>query len=122
MFQQGQIDPWIRWFADTVARAATSATEIALSVSALLAKWESQLSHLRSDAVARRILPLFPEHYVVTSADVVAATGVSERAARSALAELGRIGICEELFSSPAKVGRPEKLWIAPELVAMLPG
>jgi Fic family protein len=113
MFQQGQIDPWIRWFADTVARAATSASEIALG--------ESQLSHLRSDAVARRILPLFPERYVVTSADVVTAKGVSGRAARAALAELKRIGICEELFISPARVGRPEKLWVSPELAALLP-
>jgi predicted ArsR family transcriptional regulator len=66
-------------------------------------------------------LPLFPEHYVITADDVVTTTGVSDRAARSALTELKRIGICEELSINPARVGRPEKLWVAPELAALLP-
>ena len=122
MFQQGLVDPWVRWFADTVARAATSSNEIAVGVAALLSNWDSRLSHLRSDSVARRVLSLFPEHYVVTATDVVEATGVSDRSARSALAELGRIGICGELSIGTTGVGRPQKLWIAPELAALLPG
>ena len=121
IFQKGLVDPWVRWFADTVARAATSLNEVSLSVLSLLTHWESQLAHLRSDSVARKILTLFPEHYVVTSDDVVKSTGVSDRAARSALAELGRIGICEELLINRNGVGRPQKLWIAPELAATLP-
>ena len=120
LFQQGQVDPWIRWFADTVIRAATSAIDVTLKVTGILAMWESRLSHLRVDAVARRTLLLFPERFVVTTNDVASATGVSERAARSALAELNRLRIIQELDVDVGRLGRPPKIWIAPELAALL--
>lgn len=118
MFQQDHVDAWVRWFADTVARAATSAIDVTKRVSALLAAWESRLVHLRSDAAARQVLALFPERFVVTANDVVQATGVSDRAARSALTELERLGITKELDVTTGAVGRPQKIWIAPELAA----
>jgi Fic family protein len=116
LFQQDQSDSWVRWFADTVARSATSSIAITNQVQELLAKWESLLGGMRSDAVARRILTLFPERFVVTAHDVVDATGVSDRSARSALEELHRRGITEQLVAHTESLGRPAKLWVAPEL------
>ncbi len=120
LFQQGQSDPWVRWFAETVARSAESTIDMTVKVQALLSNWEDRLSHLRSDAVALRILAMFPERFVVTTHDVAEETGVSDRAARSALAELRACGVASQLQAPAVGSGRPHKLWIAPELVDLL--
>jgi Fic family protein len=120
LFQQGQVDHWVRWFATTVARAAASSIDVTSKIRELLRSWDIRLADIRSDAVTKKALPLFPERFVVTARDLSSAHGVSERAARSALEELHRRGIIEPLLAQLKATGRPSKLWIAPELARIV--
>jgi hypothetical protein len=78
LLQQVQIDSWVRCFADTVARSATSTVEITNKSSRVAHEMGVAPIGMRSDAVARRILTLFPERSVVIAHDVVVATGVGD--------------------------------------------
>jgi Fic family protein len=120
LYQQGQVDNWVRWFATTVAKAAASSIDITAKIRELLHTWDERLVDVRSDAVARRALVLFPERFVVRAQDISSAHSVSDRAARSALAQLHLRGIIEPIVAPVTTTGRPPKLWVAPELARIM--
>jgi Fic family protein len=120
LFQQGSADPWIRWFADAVARSASASIQITERIVVLLADWAQRLSVLRTDATALQVLSMFPKHFVLSAQKIATELAVSERAARSALTVLQQHGIAEQLDTPTASVGRPLNIWFAPELAAIV--
>jgi Fic family protein len=116
-FGTGEVDPWVGWFADVVRRAGEAAVAWADEVAAVVAAWREQMGDVRSDSAARAVLDELPGHPVVSAAVVAERLGVSERAARSALATLGERGIVEPFAVRAARAGRPRQWWVARDLV-----
>jgi len=120
LFRQGQVDTWVRWFADAVSASAERSSAILAAVVALQESWRSEVADLRSDAAARRLCELLPEHPVLSSALVAELLGVSEQAGRVALDELTKRSILVELPVRPGHVGRPRRWYAAEDLLDLL--
>jgi Fic family protein len=119
-FRKGDLDEYMRWFAAVVERAGDASVVLGDRIRTLLAAWQERVGDLRSDAVARAVIELLPEHPALNSAVVAASLDVSSRAARTALAVLAERGILQPLdVRSPAR-GRPVQWWIAPELLDLV--
>ena len=120
LYRQGEVDAWVRWFAGSVITAADVALAAMAGLTAVEDDWRVRTDHLRRDAAARRLLEHLPAHPVVTSAMVAELLGVSPAAARSALADLGLLGILDEVPVPPTAPGRPPRWWAATELLALI--
>jgi Fic family protein len=119
-FRLGEVSPWVRWFADVVADAGEAAMALVDAVEELHGRWRDRLAGVRVDAAARQVLPLLPQHPVLTAATVADALGVSERAARSALDTLVNVGIVESFEPDVRRRGRPRQWYVATELVSLV--
>jgi hypothetical protein len=120
LFRQGQVDTWVRWFADAVGASAERSSAILAAVAALQDSWRSKIAGVRSDAAARRLCELLPEHPVLSSALVAELLGVSEQAGRVALDELTKRSIVAELPVRTGRVGRPRRWYAAEDLLDLL--
>jgi Fic family protein len=120
LFRLGDVDPWVRWFADVVAGAAEASIVLVREVAALQARWAERLAGVRADATARRVLSLLPGHPVIAAPAVAAAAGISERAARSALTTLADAGVVREYEPARRARGRPRRWWVARELLDLV--
>lgn len=119
-YRQGQVDDWVRWFADTVATSAERTGEVLDVVDDLLLTWAQATSHLRVDAAARRLLPLLPAHPVVNAQVVAALLDVSEQAARHALRTLEDADVLTASPWAASGGGRPTRWWRCDDLLALL--
>jgi Fic family protein len=119
-FRLGEVDQWVRWFADVVRNASTATLGLFDRVRELTEQWEVRLTDVRADSAAHRLIHLLPQHPVLSAATVAAELGVSERAARSALAILSERGIIEPFAAGHSPPGRPRHWWIAPHLLAVV--
>jgi Fic family protein len=120
LYRQGELDPWVSWFADAVATAATTSTEALDMVAGLQQRWRSSIEGVRADAAAHRLidaLPAYPVLSVRTAADLA---GVSEQAARTAIRRLADHGIVRPAGAITAGPGRPQQWWAAEDLLALL--
>jgi predicted ArsR family transcriptional regulator len=88
------------------------------AIDELKARWRAQLL-ARSDSSAWNTLSLIPRHLVLDSRVVAAELGISPRAALSALEALRESGILEE-HSRPIGKGRPSRLFVSSELLALV--
>jgi len=122
LFRLGEVDPWVAWFAEVVAGAGEASITLVRSVTALQALWLERLAGSRTDAAARAVVTLLPEHPVLTAAVIAAALGVSERTGRSALETLAEVGIVEPFEPARRGPGRPRRWWVASELIALVEG
>jgi Fic family protein len=114
-------DDWVRWFANTVERAATSATLTLASISELVAAWPARLDDLRSDAAARRLVDHVIAHPALDVDTAVGLLGVSRPAARTALEALTRRGVLRPAqLPGTGEPGRPRRWWVAGELLDLL--
>jgi Fic family protein len=120
LYRQGDVDRWVAWFADAVATAADSAAVVLGAVDALLDRWRSLLANLRADAAANTILEALPTHPVVSTATAATIADVSRRAASTAITELARRGILVDSAKVASGRGRPERWWVASDLLALL--
>lgn len=120
LYRLGQLDPWVRWFADVVGTAGETAITLVQDVTDLQDRWRARLAGLRADAAAPRVLEVLPQHPVLTATTVAAALGVSERAARSALEALASHGIVEPYEPAHRGRGRPRRWWVARELLDLV--
>ena len=122
LFRLGEVDPWVAWFAEVVAGAGEASITLVRSVTDLQALWLERLAGARTDAAARRVVALLPEHPVLTAAVIATALGVSERTGRSALDALADVGIVEPFEPAHRGPGRPRRWWVASELIALVEG
>lgn len=114
-------DEWIRWFANTVAHAAMSATQTLAAVGELVASWPARLGDLRSDAAARRLVDHVITHPALDVDSAVGLLDVSRPAARSALEALAERGVLRPAdVPRTGEPGRPRHWWVAGELLDLL--
>jgi Fic family protein len=119
-YRLGQVDSWVRWFAGVITSASEATLQLFEQVQDLVDDWRKTLGDVRADSAAHGIVELLPQHPVVSAATVGDQLGVTERAARSALATLAERGIIEPFASVQSAPGRPRHWWIAPQLLAMV--
>jgi len=113
-FREGSLDAWVGWFAGVVERAATATAETLTMLDAVRAEWDDATADLRADSAARAVLDHLIDTPVVTASIVAERLGVSTRAARSALAELGRRGVIEPTdLPAHTSTGRAPQWWTA---------
>lgn len=117
-FRLGEVEPWVRWFADVVKRASEATMTLFDQVLALREQWRKELSGVRADSAAHRVIELLPQFPVLSAATVAEQVGVSERAARTVLSVLGERGILEPFAPAHTPPGRPRHWWVAPSLLA----
>jgi hypothetical protein len=120
LYRQNLAGSWIRWFADAVTTSATASAEILTSVDELLVQWRERIVGVRADASARKLLEVLSAHPVVSTATGAELVGVSRRAATNAIEELASAGILTDAGTTADGPGRPERWWVATELLEML--
>lgn len=120
LYRDGQLDPWATWFAKVCEDATDSVAELTDAIADLQSRWRVELSDLRSDSTARRLLAELTATPVIDVDRAVAKLDVSDRSARSALSVLEKRGVLEPLEPIPGGPGRPRKLWVAGGLVDLL--
>ncbi len=119
LFEQGQLDPWIRWFAGVAETAATATNRIIDQAATLMARWEQAIAGLRADHSARALLTHLPAHPILSAGEVATLLGVSERTARTALTTLADHQILSPAdFPTPAP-GRNRHWFTAPDLLRL---
>jgi Fic family protein len=114
-------DDWIRWFANTLEYAATSAMATLAAVGELVATWPARLTGIRSDAAARRLVDhviMHPAFDVEIAADLLDVSRPTARTALEALAERGVL--CRADLPTTGQIGRPRSWWVAGELLDLL--
>lgn len=119
LFRLGQLDAWVRWFAEVVGDAGDSQVALLRAIGDLQDRWSRRLGRVRSDAVAHRALALLPQRPVLTASTVAEALDVSERSGRSALETLAEHGIIEPYQPTARARGRPRRWWVAAELLSL---
>jgi Fic family protein len=120
LFRLGQLDPWVEWLAAELQHSSEAAQVLLARSVDLLEEWDRRTADLRSDATARLVLPSLIKHPVISSDLVANQIGVSERAARSALATLAKLGILEPYGKGSAGRGRPRQFWVVDELISIV--
>jgi len=119
-WRQGDVAGWVAWVADAVTRSAEQVADLVASAEELRRRWDAQLAGVRSDATARRLVELIPQHLVVTSPMVAELLGVSGPTARAAVEALAARGILQPLALRPVRPGRPAQWWMAGELLSVV--
>jgi len=118
LFEQGNHDPWVRWFAETATRAATATEQMVARAGRLLQRWTALTSGLRADHTARALLHRLPGSPVLNAQDVSALLGVSERSGRTALGALAARGVLSPIDDvREARAGRSRRWYAATELL-----
>ena len=118
LFQQGNHDPWVRWFAETATRAAATTERLVEQATQLLERWNVLTADLRADHTARALLARLPEAPVLSAQDVPALLGVTERSGRTALASLAAREILSPMTDvRTARAGRARHWYAATELL-----
>ncbi|WP_420640377.1 Fic family protein [Candidatus Poriferisocius sp.] len=116
-FELGSLDQWVRWFAETAEKAASTTMETIEETEALLSRWAEATAGLRADHSARALLPRLPAHPLISAADVAELLGVSERTAHGALTALVDRGILAPINVAARSPGRNRRWFIAPDLL-----
>ncbi len=119
-FRVGELDRWVGWFSDVVLRCAQATATLLDDVGALIGVWTTQLSELRVDATARKLLSVLPEHPVVSAPLVADRMDVSHPAARTAIASLAEHGILRALDIKSGGRGRPPAWYAADQLIDLV--
>ena len=122
LYQHGQHDAWVRWFAGSVS-SATEAANLTLGlVDELHERWITACADLRTDSAARRLLHELSAHPVLDSSRAALIVGVSERAARGALAQLADRGVVIPASPPVNRQGGVARWWAATELLELVGG
>lgn len=117
LFEQGMLDPWIRWFAEIAENAASTIHLILDQALALMTRWEDATAGLRVDHSARALLPHLPAHPILNAGDVADLLGVSERSGRTAIAALAACDILSPINVPSSTPGRTRHWFTASDLL-----
>jgi len=114
-------DEWVRWFAHTLERSATSAAATLAAVVELVDSWPDRLGDIRSDAGAHRLVGHILTHPTLDVATAAGLLGVSLPAARAALEALAEAGVLRPAdLPRTGGPGRPRRWWVAGDLLDLL--
>jgi Fic family protein len=114
-YRSGDPDPIVRLGAEATFLAIENARQLAADVSAVQDVWRIKLSHLRSDALAHRVVEILPASPIVYGTDLMERFAVSAPTANSALATLNEVGILTR-----ANAGLKFRRWIAHDIATAL--
>lgn len=118
LFERGDHDPWVRWFAETAARAAAVTEHLVEQADHLLQRWNELTGGLRADHTARALLARLPGTPVLNAQDVATLLGVSERSGRTALATLTACGVVSPVEGvQETRSGRARRWFAATDLL-----
>jgi Fic family protein len=120
LYRQGDVQPWVSWFADAVEAAATRSGEVLDMVAEVQQRWHASLQDMRADAAARRLVDVLPAHPVLSVRTAAALANVSEQAARTALHDLAGRNVLRPVADVPTGRGRPQQWWVVDDLLAIL--
>jgi len=127
LFQLGDHNAWVRWFADAVSGAGRAQQELVASVERLQREWRDRLAapresakRLRSNAAAWRVIHLLPRHLIITGPTVAGELAIPLKSANAALRDLVDADILVEHGTvQPKGRGRPSRLYTSPELLGL---
>ena len=120
LFEQGDHDPWVRWFAETATRAAAATEGLVEQAASLVERWNETTAGLRADHTARALLAHLPGSPVLSAQDVAALLGVTERSGRTALGALAAYGIVSPVEDvREGRSGRARHWFAATDLLDM---
>ena len=117
LFEEGQIGPWVRWFAEVAERAARTTLDIVHQTEEVRQRWTAAAAGLRADSAALALLPLLPGYPVLCAADVAELLDVSERSGRSALDSLAHRGVLSPIDVDAGSIGRRRRWFAATDLL-----
>ncbi len=120
LFRLGDHNAWVRWMSQAVSRGGRAQQDLIAEVATIESGWRDQLSgRVRRDAVPWQVLGLLPGHLVLTTSLVEAELGVTNKAANAALGTLREAGILAVHGTLPRSTGRPARVYVCPELLAL---
>lgn len=119
-FRIGMDDHLVAWFASVLTAAGEASITWADDLDEIVDRWEHRTEGLRSDATARRILPLLAGSPVVHAGTVADHLDVSAQAARTGLDALVKAGVLRDMGTVSDGPGRPRRWWAAPELLDLV--
>jgi fido (protein-threonine AMPylation protein) len=114
-YRAGDPDTIVRLGAEATFLAIENARQLAADVSAVQERWHSKLGHLRSDALAHRVVDILPASPIVFGTDLMERFAVSAPTANSAIAALNEAGILTR-----ANAGLKFRRWIAHDIATAL--
>jgi Fic family protein len=121
LFRDGDLDAWLRIFADAAASAAELAQRYLVNVTELQERWRQHLRAAaappRSDAAAWTMIDVLPAHPMITINTAMAATKRTRPAVVNAIEQLTAAGILEPVSQS----GR-NRAWEAIDLLESIVG
>jgi Fic family protein len=115
-YREGELDHWLRFFADVAAVAASRAEELTDRIETLQEEWLAKFARRpRSDSTIYRVLRTLPADPVLNSATVQRELGVSDVAAGNSLNELARVGVIR-----PVGQRLRGRVWECPQMYALM--
>jgi Fic family protein len=126
LYRMDEIAHWVRWFAATLERSATSATSLLDEIEALMAGWRARANDtsasggraVRAGATFWDVLQMLPEHPLISAQFVADRFQISHEAARQMLLRFQSLGILSPAHVYSGTPGRPIRWWAADELLA----
>lgn len=121
LFRLGDVDAWVRWFADAAGRGAHAQRALVDEVGAVRRRWRDRLTDMRTrrSSGAWKLLELLPRHLFLTSEIVARECGCTPKGATSALRTLERAGVLTDDGSRPAGPGRPHRIFVSEDMLAL---
>jgi Fic family protein len=125
LYRLGEVTPWVRWFAHTLEKSASTATSLITDIGILTAEWQDRASVARTaggrpvriGATFWGVLAMLPEHPIISAALIQKRFGITNEAARQALRRLESLGIISPVELHSGAPGRPTRWWAAEELI-----
>lgn len=114
-YRAGDVDGWIRAFADATYSASRSAAAFADRVAEQEERWLEQAGRPRAGAAARAVIEHLPQHPVLDSKTVQRIADCSDVAALRALTRLEEAGVI-----SPIRNARRNRVWECRDLFDLL--
>lgn len=125
LYRMGELAPWVRWFATTLERSASSATALIGDVEGLTAQWRRRATTgsgraVRGGATFWEVLEMLPEHPIVSATLIQGRFGITNEAARQILHRFEALSILTPVEVRAVGPGRPVRWWAATELIDLI--
>lgn len=121
LFRLGDHNAWVCWMSQAVSRGGRAQQDLIAEVATIESRWRDQLSgRVRRNAVPWQVLGLLPRHLVLTTSLIEAELGVTNKAANAALGTLREAGILAVHGTPPRSTGRPPRIYVCPDLLALV--
>ncbi len=125
LYRMGELAPWVRWFATTLERSASTATTLIGEVEMLTAEWRKRAGTgtgraVRDGATFWKVLEMLPEHPIVSANLIQERFEITNEAARQMLHRFESLAILSPIELRSGNPGRPVRWWAAKELIDII--